>query len=144
LNLVSYHTNVLAEHGVLELVRTQRRRGGTAHYYRSTVPEIIEEEGWAALPSPVRRALVRGSLATIAEETHVAALSGGFDGASAHVSRWPVTLDDQAVGEVTGLLRTLLDDLARIQVESGRRAGDPLGHYEVVLMAFAAGPEAVD
>jgi DNA-binding transcriptional ArsR family regulator len=35
LNLVSYHTRVLADAGLLELVRVQPRRGAQEHYYRT-------------------------------------------------------------------------------------------------------------
>jgi DNA-binding transcriptional ArsR family regulator len=142
LNLVSYHTGVLAKAGWLELVRTERRRGGIARLYRATSPAFIEADAWPSLPSPLRRALVRGVLATTAEESRRAALEGGFDGAHVHATRWPVGLDDQGALEVSRLLRQLVDDLTRIQAESDARgAGAPRRTLEVVLLGFRASGE---
>jgi DNA-binding transcriptional ArsR family regulator len=139
LNLVSYHTGVLAKAGWLELVGTERRRGGTARLYRATSSAFIEAEAWPAVPSPLRRALVRGVLATTADESRRAALEGGFDAAHAHVSRWPVDLDDQGAAEVGQLLRALVDDLSRIQAESdARAAGTSRRSLEVVLLGYRA------
>jgi DNA-binding transcriptional ArsR family regulator len=42
LSNVSYHVRVLAECGVVELVRTRQVRGSMQHFYRSTL-----EAGWA-------------------------------------------------------------------------------------------------
>jgi DNA-binding transcriptional ArsR family regulator len=137
LNTVSYHTRVLAEHELLTLVRTERRRGGTAHYYRAAAGALIEDDAWEAVPLALRRALVRGLLVAIEDEASAAALEGGFDPAHAHVSRWPGPLDLPAAAEVAQLLRSLLDDLVRIQAGAAARGG-PLSRFEVVLMGFGA------
>ncbi len=100
LNLISYHTRVLLRQGVIELVRTERRRGGTAHIYRATVAPVVEDDGWTELPAPVRRMLVRGVLAAVTDASREAALSGGFDAATAHVDRWLVRLDAAALQAV--------------------------------------------
>src|SRR4051812_2728172 len=62
LNLVSYHTKVLAGHGFIEVVRTERRRGALTRYYRAFVTTVLEEEEWRALPDALRRSLVHGAL----------------------------------------------------------------------------------
>jgi DNA-binding transcriptional ArsR family regulator len=136
LNLVSYHTRVLVRHGWLELVRTERRRGGTAHLYRATSPAFIEAGEWEAVPLPLRRALVRGLLTATADESRRAARQGGFGVPHAHVGRWPVQLDEEGTVEVGQLLRRLIDDLARIQAESDARAAPSRLPMEVVLMGF--------
>jgi DNA-binding transcriptional ArsR family regulator len=139
LNLVSYHTGVLAKAGWLELVCTERRRGGTARLYRATSAAFIEADAWTGVPPPLRRALVRGVLAMTADESRRAVLEGGFDAAYAHVSRWPVDLDEQGVAEVGALLRVLVDDLARIQAESHARGSEPpRWSLEVVLLGYRA------
>jgi DNA-binding transcriptional ArsR family regulator len=137
LNTVSYHTRVLADRGLLTLVRTERQRGGTAHYYRSTAGALIEDPEWEALPLALRRALVRGLLVTIEPASAAAALEGGFDPAHSHVSRWPGALDHDAAAEVAQVLRSLLNDLARIQADAHARGG-PFSRLEVVTMSFEA------
>lgn len=137
LNTVSYHTRVLADHNLLTLVRTEQRRGGTAHYYHASIGTLIGDADWEALPLALRRALVRGLLVTIENESTAAALAGGFDAAHAHVTRWPGALDARAAGQVARLLQSLLDDLAQIQAEAAAR-GEPLTRLEVVMMGFSA------
>ena len=139
LNLVAYHTGVLLRHGLLELVRIERHRGGLAHYYRSPVSRIIEDDGWDALAPQLRRALVRGLLAVVSDETHKAALAGAFDATHVHISRWPVRFDEVAIAEADRLLRTVMDDLAAIQAQVDRRADPALAGYHVVLMGFSPG-----
>jgi DNA-binding transcriptional ArsR family regulator len=140
LNTVSYHTRVLADRGLLTLVRTEQRRGGTAHYYHTTTGTLIEDVDWEALPLVLRRALVRGLLITIENESTAAALEGGFDPAHAHVTRWPGALDTHAAAQVARLLQSLLDDLARIQADADARGG-PFTRLEVVMMGFRAAKE---
>jgi DNA-binding transcriptional ArsR family regulator len=140
LNLVSYHTGVLARHGWIELVRTERRRGGTAHLYRATAAGFIENDEWENLPMQRRRGLTRGLLGIAADGARRAAAAGGFDAADAHVSRWPIQLDAEGNAAVTDLLRHVIDELARIQAESTARADAAESRaVEVVLMGFAPG-----
>lgn len=136
LNLVSYHTRVLAEEGMIELVRTERRRGGTAHVYRAVAASVIEDDGWAALPLTVRRTLVRGVVSAVADTSREAALSGGFDPATSHISRWPVRLDARARTDVARLLRRLLDDLDAIQGACDARAAACRRRVDVAILGF--------
>ncbi|RKQ84983.1 helix-turn-helix protein [Solirubrobacter pauli] len=136
LNLVSYHTGVLREHGFLELVRTERRRGGTAHVYRAVADATIEDEEWARLAPGARRMLVRGALASITETSWEAALAGAFDARTAHLSRLPVQLDAVARRDVAILLRRLVDELEAIQAAADRRAADGRRRVDVVLAGF--------
>jgi DNA-binding transcriptional ArsR family regulator len=135
-NRVSYHTGVLREHGMVELVRTEQRHGATTHVYRAPMAQIIEDAGWEAVPGRQRRALVRGLLAAIGDEAQQAASDGGFDAGHAHISRWPVSIDAQAEAEIIGLLRELLEDLLRLQTDCETRA--PMGRrgHSIVLMGF--------
>jgi hypothetical protein len=138
LNVVSYHTRVLADLGFLELVGTRARRGGTAHYYRSAIPQVIDGDAWVEIPVPVRRMMVRGVLATLTAEADAAGRGGGFDSAHAHLSHWPLALDEQAAGEVASLVRRVAAELERVQADADRRAGAPRQPFVVALMAFAA------
>lgn len=44
-SIVSYHVRVLAEHGAVELVETQPRRGAVEHFYEATA--LVDELPWA-------------------------------------------------------------------------------------------------
>lgn len=137
LNVVSYHTRVLLEHGFLELVRTERRRGGTAHVYRALTDAVIEADEWMRLPGPVRRSLVRGVLAAVVDESLEAGRAGGFDSVDVGMGRWPVRLDDVARGQVIRLLEGLVGELQDIQTASDLRRASDRRRVDVVLMGFA-------
>lgn len=44
-SIVSYHVRVLAEHGAIELVDTEPRRGAVEHFYKAT--SLVDEVTWA-------------------------------------------------------------------------------------------------
>jgi predicted ArsR family transcriptional regulator len=135
-NLVSYHTAVLVRHGCLELVRTERRRGATAHYYRSTVAQAIDDDDWVRVPAPLRRALTLGTLRVVADEAHAAALAGAFDARRAHLTRSHLTLDDEGIEAASRVLLAAFDELAQIARESRMRRSDAHSVYEVAILAF--------
>lgn len=138
LNVVSYHTRVLVRHGCLELVRTERRRGALARYYRATVTQLIEDEAWADLTVARRRHLALDTLARVATEARHVALAGGFDGAGWHLSRSPVELDEQGVIAASRLLRRTLDEVTDIAAHARRRGGRR-GEYVVEILGFRPG-----
>src|SRR3954463_12997504 len=73
-NLISYHTGVLLEHGCLALVRTERRRGALQHFYRSNIDQIVADDDWEAVPASLRRALVLATLRALDQEAREAVL----------------------------------------------------------------------
>lgn len=136
-NLVSYHTRVLANGGYVRLVRTARRRGATEHFYRATVAAALEDHEWERTARPLRRALVHATLGSATTEAHRAALAGGFDGPRAHVSRTVLSLDATGLEEVSRVLRNAVDEIARIgEQHDGGAGGRP---YEVVMLGFRPG-----
>lgn len=135
LSLVSYHTRILLAKSCLELVRTERRRGATEHYYRARVAAALEDGAWDRTPVAARRALVHGTLGAATDDARRAALAGGFDGARAHLSRMLLRLDDRALDAVAGVLREAVDQVGEIGAES--RAREPEGRsYELVMLCF--------
>jgi len=142
LNVVAYHTRILLDLGFIELIRTERRRGGTAHVYRACTSPVVDDDVWFELPPQIRRMLVRGLLLTVADDSRAAALAGGFDAATSHLSRWPVQLDDTGRRAIADLLRRLLDDFDAIQADADRRGSPERRRVDVALMGFRpAAPE---
>ncbi len=138
-NLVSYHTRVLAEHGCLVLVRTERRRGAVEHFYRSAVAQRIADDEWEGVPAPLRRSLVLGTLRALGEEAREAALEGGFDARHAQLMRVVLELDDEGFAAASRVLRDAFFELDRIAAERrGRPGRRPV---EVGLLAFAQAGE---
>jgi DNA-binding transcriptional ArsR family regulator len=134
-NVVSYHTGVLAKAGYLELVRTEPHRGATEHYYRARGFGEISDRDWERLPSRLRRTLVRRSLELVWRDASAALPAGGMDAATAHVSRALLTLDEPAREQLAALLRSTLERAGSIGDAS--RARDASGaRSELVILYF--------
>lgn len=122
-NLVAYHTGVLAAAGALELVRTEPRRGSTEHFYRATTRPFFEDREWANLPLETRRAVFAQDIKRITSDVRQAAADTGLDHPKAHVSWTTLDLDRQGFDEVADLLGGMLDELFEIQARvAGRQA----------------------
>jgi hypothetical protein len=136
LNLVSYHTHVLLRAGCIELVRTERRRGATEHFYRSLLESEIDDAAWTRVPTGLRRGLVRLTLDTSWEEARDALPHGGMDDVTAHVSRSLYDLDGAARGDLAALLRATLRRAGHIDRASRERGGGDAVPYELVIIGF--------
>jgi DNA-binding transcriptional ArsR family regulator len=136
LNVVSYHTRVLLDGGVLELVRTEPRRGAREHFYRATLPGLIEDADWGRLPVVLRRVLVRHMIEAAVRDAADAVPAGGMDGATTHMSRNYFNLDRQGRGELASLLRETFERATEIAQASRRRGADNLTAHELVIMSF--------
>jgi Helix-turn-helix domain len=141
-NVVSYHTHVLRRYGWVELVRTERRRGATESFYRSTGDPKIEDEAWLRISAPLRHAIVLGTLAATNEEARAAALDGGFDDAEAHLSRSLIELDYEGVSEVAATLRQVIARLEQVAATVRDRSATQPERYEVVIQFFRVPPPA--
>ena len=136
LNLVSYHTQVLLRAGCIELVRTERRRGASKHYYRAQLRSEIADASWEQIPTRLRRALVRGTMDDSFREAGDALPQGGMDRATAHVSRSFLELDDRARVELAAVLADALGAAQRIERASRERAAANARPHELVIMSF--------
>jgi len=136
LNLVSYHTNVLARAGCLELVRTEQRRGAQQHFYRAVATSEIADAEWEQLPERLRRVLVRLTMDTSWREASEALPRGGMDAATAHVSRSLLVLDEQGRRELASLLQATVADAREIGRQSRERGADDDLPCEVIVIGF--------
>src|SRR3954447_17129680 len=90
---VSYHVRILRELGLVELVRTEPRRGALEHFYRATARPWLDDEQWAALPPGFRARTLGRTVSEILEQAATASRQGGFDGPQAHASHAVLALD---------------------------------------------------
>ena len=118
---VSYHTRILARLGCVELVKTKQVRGAVEHYYRAVVRPVFTDEDWAELPLSIRKSLAGAVLTEIADDMGASANEGGFDRDDVHLSRTPLTLDQQGWQELNELLQELADQALEIQAQSAAR-----------------------
>jgi DNA-binding transcriptional ArsR family regulator len=145
LGVVSYHVRTLAGLGFLELVGKRQRRGATEHYYRAVSRPVVTSEAWEKMPSVVKKAMVGATLGHVSDLVNLAAAAGGFEHADAHLTRSPLTLDQQGFKEVAEKLDKLLAELDEVNAAAERRlaqvAEDDRIRATVVLMLFESAPE---
>lgn len=142
LGVVSYHVRQLDRLGLARLERTRQRRGALEHYYSAKQRPVVTSEAWANVPSIVKQATIRATLAKISEQVNRAADAGGFEKSSIHLSRTSITLDRKGWEQLSAKLDRLLEDLDRIQTAAEKRlaAADHAEEIEAVavLMLFEA------
>jgi DNA-binding transcriptional ArsR family regulator len=137
---VSYHVRKLADLKCIELVKTTPVRGALEHHYRAVARPMFSDADWARLPVSIRKSLSDAVLAEIALDMGGAAEEGGFDRDEMHVSRTPITLDQEGWKELNELLQQVVFQALEIQAQSAERLQDAgTGESEaaaLVLMLF--------
>jgi DNA-binding transcriptional ArsR family regulator len=137
LGRVSYHIRLLADLGVIELVRTEPRRGALEHFYRAVTRGWFSEDDWARLPRAARRGIVGQSLQRIFSDVTAAVDAGGFDGPASQVKRTSLELDERGLEELHEVLASTAARVNQINAESAdRRAGAEGMSTELALLHF--------
>jgi DNA-binding transcriptional ArsR family regulator len=140
LGVVSYHVRRLHALHFLKLVKRVARRGAVEHYYTTVAGPRITDAAWALTPAVVKQAMIGATLGEIGASVGAAADSGGFDRAEIHVSRTPVTVDEQGWKAIGRELDAVLGRIEKIQAESQKRLikANHEGEQQatVVLMLF--------
>jgi DNA-binding transcriptional ArsR family regulator len=138
---VAYHMRILKEHGCVEMVRTEPRRGAIEHYYRTVVGPYIDDEQWEQLPVALRRQLSGQTLGQAMRGIADAARSGGFDPPGAHVDRMRLRLDEQGWEELSDLLLETLQRVEEIQLAAEARDAGAVPS-ELAIFHYAPGHPA--
>ncbi|HET6997694.1 MAG TPA: winged helix-turn-helix domain-containing protein [Solirubrobacterales bacterium] len=122
---VSYHVKTLLEYDCVELVKTEPRRGAVEHFYRATERTFFSDSDWEKIPASARKGITGSVLETIGQDATEALVSGTIDARTdSHISRTPLTLDDQGWSDITSLLADTLDKAIEIQEEAATRLSD--------------------
>lgn len=118
LGTVSFHVTELVRDGVIELVKTEQRRGAIEHYYRACVkPEITAEE-WKTMPKPTRREIARLALHAIFADSLSSLRQGKLAADDDMYVAWiPMAVDEAGRDKVTDLQAEILERLEEIKVE---------------------------
>ena len=122
-NVYGYHVRALLELGCIELVSTAQRRGAIEHYYRALTRPFFSDRDWKRLPRSGREQAVTDlTLQMIWEETASALKKGSFENRTdRHLSRSPLTLDEERWAELNDLLAKVLTQSEGIAAKSAKR-----------------------
>jgi hypothetical protein len=116
---VAYHFKVLADSGLVELVRTEPVRGAIAHIYKANMSEI-DDLGLVA-----DAAVVGDELAEILGRVVEASASGGLEDPRSQVSWSSLELDEQGQEEVLALLAKTRDEVEALRQRAAKRLNGP-------------------
>ena len=135
---VSYHMRTLADLGMVELVRTEPRRGAVEHYYRAIERPHLPASDWATLPPSVRRSFSDATGRAVLDDFTSAAKSGGFERDGARLNRLDLKLDQKGWDELGKLLDDTAQRVEKIATKAKDRKGDQ-ATATAVFMLFEAG-----
>jgi DNA-binding transcriptional ArsR family regulator len=127
LNNVTYHINQLLKLGCVELVRTERARGGRVleHFYRATRRLYFDEDSWQELGEKEQLDLSSVTLRLISQDITNSMAAGVFfaDG-NAHLSRQPMFLDEEGWTEAVDVLERASAELFAIEARVAERTAE--------------------
>jgi predicted ArsR family transcriptional regulator len=118
---VWYHVDKLRKLDCIELVRTEKRRGATEHFYRATVRHFFDTTTWESLPEHSRTTIAMGILRSIAADVDDAVHAKTVDTVENHLSRTLMMLDVEGWKESNALLDETLEGLLVIRERSAAR-----------------------
>jgi DNA-binding transcriptional ArsR family regulator len=144
LNNVTYHMNQLRKLGCIELVRTERVRGGRVfeRFYRATRRAYFDQAAWDGLDEKERLDLTGVTLRMISQDITAAMAAGTIYGAdNAHVVRAPMVVDGEGWQEITAVIERALEGLFEVESRVAERTlagGEADIHTRVELLQFRA------
>jgi len=137
LSQISYHVKVLKDYDMIELVKTEPRRGAVEHYYRANLRVLIP--AWMAKlwPKSAQRSVFGTVLEDIAEDVSTSLHAGTFDKRSDYVvGRDPRILDGKGCEDAEDLAAEFFEKFEGIAKESKRRIEDGEGEKIQVTAAL--------
>jgi len=139
LSQVSYHIKVLRDLEMIEMTRTEPRRGAVEHYYRAIERAYIPRWMARLLPRSGNE-IVGSNILEAIEEDLVASVKSGkfFEREDTHASYTPVSLDGIGCAEADEVAIRAIKEILEIQGKAANRRakGEGDGEYIPVSAAF--------
>jgi DNA-binding transcriptional ArsR family regulator len=122
LSQVSYHVKVLKDFDMIELVKTEPRRGAVEHFYRASSKVFIPSWVLKLLPASAQRGIWGDVLADIEQDVTTSLETGTFDKRKDFVvGRDSRNLDGQACEDAEQLAAEFYEGLEQLEVDTDRR-----------------------
>lgn len=126
LGTASFHVGELVTDDVIELVKTEPRRGAIEHFYRAKVKPEVSDAQWKKMPKASRRRIAALALQAIVADSLASLRHGKMDTDEQMRLVWiPMQLDAEGNDEVAALQAEVLDRLEDIKARNeSRRSGE--------------------
>lgn len=137
LSQISYHVKVLRDFELIEMTRTEPRRGAVEHYYRAVERAFIPSAMTKHIPKSGQRIIGDDTLEEIDKDVAASLKSGKFYARDDwHASWTPADLDDQGCRDAEKLADQFIEDFLAIEAESAnRRAASEDGGEHIAISA---------
>lgn len=142
LSLVSYHVKVLKDFDLIQMTKTEPRRGAVEHFYRAAKRIVIPEDMATALPKVARMETLRRIL-MLAEKDMKTSLEAGsfYDRPDFHASWSPLRLDEKGRAKLHARLDAVIEEAIEAEEESVERLAKGGGESiptSLVIFAFGS------
>ncbi len=97
---------------------------------------VFQDDAWAELPIPVRRAALASALATLQATAAAAVDAGGFDRPDIHLTRTPLEFDERGWRQASQIL---MDAYQRLRWVASERVDAPSMRATALMMLFESG-----
>jgi len=135
LSQISYHVERLKKLGLIELVKTEPRRGAVEHFYRGTRQILVPRSAWKDLPPSIVSSISTQILENFFDDAQGSMEAGLFDDPDSYAGWSPLVLDRQGFKRIDALANEFLQAIFDIQAEaSARLAGNGEKGFSATVM----------
>lgn len=137
---VSYHVGVLSQEGVglLELTRTEPRRGAVEHFYRANVETLMPAGTWRGLETGMRTVVGAGQASDLFDDLAEAMKDGKLRGDQDYISRTPLVLDEKGARNLSAIARRAMSEATAEQRAATKRMTKENGTgYQAIGFVFS-------
>lgn len=142
INNVTYHVKVLKRLGCIERVASTDVHGGRVKqtFYRATRQPLMHLDAWEKLSDLEKHVWAEATMRIVTQNVEDSMRGGIFlDPDDGHLSRTPVTIDQEAWTEATAVLDRAAEEIFEIQARASERLddSDESGfHAKIVILQF--------
>jgi len=138
LSQVSYHVKVLKDFELIEMTKTEPRRGAVEHYYRAVERAYLPTEISKSLPQSGRDILANKVLEDIDQDLGTSIKSRKFYERDDHHVTWtPEFLDEVACAKASELADEFVARFIELGVDSKNRHAEGNGDGELIPVSAA-------
>jgi DNA-binding transcriptional ArsR family regulator len=148
LSQVSYHVKVLKDFELIEMTKTEPRRGAVEHYYKAIERVFMPSSITKQLPKSAQRGMFMDTIEDTNKDVAASLKSGRFDERDDyHVSYTPADLDGIACEAAEKLADKFVEDFIELGAEAAKRRANGEGdgeHFPTSAAVLVFGSERAE
>jgi DNA-binding transcriptional ArsR family regulator len=137
LSQVSYHVERLKKLGLIEMTKTEPRRGAVEHFYKGVRQILVPRSAWKDLPASILSGISAKILENFFDDAQGSIEAGIFDDPDSYAGWSPLILDRKAFKRIDELANEFLEAIFDTQAEASGRLAESgeEGFSATVLLA---------